>query len=135
MFHKGSIVIRIIAALLLVAILAAGGFALYRLGFAQGVTQNQVITSPQAQNLAPLFHGSPRWMFHGFGFFPIFMLFGLFLFGIFILGLLRLIFRPFGWGAHGMHHRHGYPRPWDHEHRCQPEEPNPDQPGTSEKDK
>ena len=106
---------RLIAVLLLIGLVAAGGYAAYRTGIAQGVAQAPEVASAIAQAaesgqpvpVPPMYgYGYPYgWGYpRHFGFFP----FGgicLSIFFIFLFfGLLRFaFFRPWhrGWGHHG----------------------------------
>jgi hypothetical protein len=111
------IVFRVIAALLFLALIAAGGFFAYRAGVAEGISQApQVAEAIQqsAQNgqglpVPPMYgygygYGYHR---HHFGFFPFGILGALFFLFLFF-GFMRLLF--FGRMHHyGHHHGHG---PW-----------------------
>ncbi len=100
---RGGFLLRILLALLLVGLLAAGGVALYRLGWAQGYqagalatassttgqgnTPNQVVPPAPYYFYGPWFYGRGFYG-PGFGFFPFFPLFGLgfFLIVFFLVG-------------------------------------------------
>jgi hypothetical protein len=122
MFNKG-LVFRIIGVILLMGLIAAGGFMTYQAGVAQGTAQapevaaaiEKAAESGQAVNVPPMMYGDGfyphgygySYGMHGFG--HHFMLFpfgicGSILFVLFFFGLLRMIFRPW---RHG--HMHG---PW-----------------------
>jgi hypothetical protein len=112
----GSIVLRILAAVLLVGILVGGAVWIYQAGFTQGAVQAQM-TGENAPQFQPGLPYSP-WGYARphFGFFPFFPLFGFFLFGLFFLFLLRWAFRPWHWGYGGSWHRHPHPEgtpPWE----------------------
>jgi hypothetical protein len=109
----GWIVFRIIVSLLVLGLLVFGGFALFRMGWAQGYmtaaatggTGVPAVTTPPAQ---PYMHP----MYH-FGFFGFGMIIPLLLLGFIVLAGLRFIFRPMLWagmGPHGYMHgcHHGY---------------------------
>ena len=122
MFRKG-LVFRVIGVVLLIGLIAAGGYMAYHAGIAQGVAQAPAVAtaiskaaeSAQSTNLPPMMYGREyghgfgpgypmMYDHHGFGFFPLggicFSIFFLFLF----LGLLKLIF--FG-RMHRGGHMHG----------------------------
>jgi hypothetical protein len=117
MFRNGF-VFRLIAVLVLIGLVAAGGYFVYQAGIAQGVSQAPEVAESieraaeggQGAPVMPMYgYGYPYRGFgypHHFGFFPLggicFSIFFIFLF----LGLLRFIFfRPWhrGWGYHGYH--------------------------------
>jgi hypothetical protein len=102
-----SIIVRMIAAFLLIGLLAAGGYTAYRAGVAQGIAQApEVVEAIQQQGVpvAPMVgYGYP----HGFGYHH-FNPFGAICFSIFFLflffGLMKMIFfrrMRHGWGHHG----------------------------------
>jgi hypothetical protein len=111
------IVFRIIGALLLIALLVAGGTFVYQAGVTQGISQAPEVAQAIQQSAED---GNPNPMFnrgygygypfhHGFGFGPHFgfLPFG-FCFSIllvfFFFGMLRFIFRPWAWHKHGHGH-------------------------------
>ncbi len=116
--------LRILITLLLVGLLAAGGAALYRFGWAQGYQAGALVAAgstagqgsqaappaPYYYPYAPWFYGRP-FIGPGFGFFPFFPLFGLgfFLILFFLVGGL---FRMWGYRRW-----YGGPGPgyWHHE--------------------
>lgn len=123
-----SIVFRLIGAVLLIALLVAGGTFVYRAGVAQGVTQAPEVAeaiqqSAEDGNPNPMFnrgygYGYP---FHnGFGFFPFGFCFSILLL-FFFFGMLRFIFRPWAWGKHGHGHwgkwEGGFPPKFDEWHK------------------
>jgi hypothetical protein len=127
MFNRGSFVLRLIGALLLVGLMIGGGVMAYRAGVAQGIAQApQVATaiSNAAESGQPLpvpaygyGYGYPYYGFHPhFGFFPFGGIFGIILFFFLFFGLMRLIFfRRWAWGYGHMHGRgpwKGYGYPW-----------------------
>ena len=134
MFNRGSFVLRLIGALLLVGLMIGGGVMAYRAGVAQGIAQApQVATaiSNAAESGQPLLvpaygygYGYPYYGFHPhFGFFPFGGIFGIILFFFLFFGLMRMIFfRRWAWG-YGHMHRHGHwkgygpwgPPPWARE--------------------
>lgn len=107
---------RVIGALLLIGLIAAGGFMAYRAGVAQGVMQAPVVAtaiSQAAENgqvapVPPMMYQNSYGYGHGygygrhhFGFFP-FGICGSILFIFLFFGFMKMIF------FHGMHHRgHG----------------------------
>lgn len=102
-----SIIVRLIAAFLLVGLLAAGGYTAYRAGVSQGIAQApEVAEAIQQQGVpvAPMVgYGYP----HGFGYHH-FNPFGAICFSILFLflffGLMKMIFfrrMRHGWGHHG----------------------------------
>lgn len=115
------IVLRVVAALLLIALMAGGAFAAYRFGYAQGVTHSPAVAEALAQGFKegsaiPAFgrpmlygYGYPMgmWGHHHFGFFPFMACLGPLFFMFLFFGLLRLIFFRRHWGWHG--HWHGHP--------------------------
>jgi hypothetical protein len=124
MSRTGSFVMSLVGVLLLIGLMAGGGFMAYRAGVAQGIAQAPQVAeaiSRAAENgqqvapVAPMYgygYGYPyAWGYRPhFGFFP-FGFFGAILFIFFFFGLLRfLFFRPWrmGWGYYGHHHGH----PW-----------------------
>lgn len=128
-----SIVFRLIGAMLLIALLVAGGTFVYRAGVAQGISQAPQVAEAIQQSAE---NGNPMPMFnrgygygypfhHGFGFGPHF---GFFPFGFcfsilflfFFFGLLRFTFRPWAWGKHGhwsKNWEHGMPPKFDEWHK------------------
>lgn len=123
MFRRGMF-FRVLGAILLLVLLVAGGFAIYRTGvmqgYALGVTAelgNVPGAAPEVPALVmPYLYARPYGgygpgfpPFGGFGFiFPLFL--GL----LFFFLLIRLIFRPWGWGWSGPHaywKQYG-PPPW-----------------------
>ena len=122
MFRNGF-VFRIIGALLLIGLVAAGGFMAYKAGVGQGISQAPAVAtaiSQAAENgqAAPIplmmyqyGHGygpgfyPHMYGFHHFGFFP-FGICGSILFLFFFFGFMKMIFfRPW----HHSGHMHG---PW-----------------------
>ncbi len=127
MFRRGSIIFRILAAILLVVlVLAAAGLA-YRAGFSQGYAQAAILARGDGSQAAPGYPFFPGFWGPGFGFFPFFPLFGFFLFGLFILFVFRILFRPWHWGYAGhwpQHARDWGTPPWMKdrpEHESEPE--------------
>lgn len=124
MFARGSFILRLAGALLLVGLMIGGGAMAYRAGVAQGIAQAPAVAealSNAAQNgqalPAPGYgygYGYPYYGFRPhFGFFPFGGLLGGILFFFLFFGLLRLIFfRPWGWHRYGHGHWKGYYGPW-----------------------
>jgi hypothetical protein len=140
MFHRGPGVLRVLGALLVVLVVLAAGWGLYRVGFARGYAQGATLgaeDAPQARQALPHRPGRaiapwgwsgrgfmPGMMWpHGGLFFPFFRFGGLLIFGLlglaFLFALLR--HRPWSYGPHGCDFRHS------HAHSCA-EQPQPAQP-------
>jgi len=113
MVSRGSLVFRILAALLVIGVVVAAGVLLYRAGFSQGFLQG----GAAVQGDAPLdnpgfpftygFRGMyPGFLWPHFGFFPFF---GFCLFGLLLLFFFGWVFRPRFWGRPhpGGWHRYG----------------------------
>jgi hypothetical protein len=114
---KGSFVFGLIGALLLIGLMAGGGYMAYQAGFAQGTAQapeiaqaiSQAAESGQGAPIQPLYgYGyGPRGLWgypHHIGFFPLGGILGGLFFLFLFFGLLRMIFfRPWhmGWGHYG----------------------------------
>jgi hypothetical protein len=125
MVHRGFFVVRIVAALLLIGLLALGGVALYRAGLAQGYAQGVLVAAASGEQTAPAAPVQPGMMLPYAGFYPGWYfgfppfggILGFFLFGFLLLLVLGALFRPRHWGyaptggPYGMHH-HGFPPPW-----------------------
>jgi hypothetical protein len=135
MFRIGSIILRVLAALLLIGLLVGGGMAVYRAGFAQGyavgassATAGGAEVAPGGAPLSPYYPYYPGMMYPHFGFFPFMPLGGLCLFGLLIFFAFGALLRgPRHWGHHawahgpegGPHgHWHGYPPPWAKERQA-----------------
>ncbi|HWQ46106.1 MAG TPA: hypothetical protein VN376_04520 [Longilinea sp.] len=131
MSKTGSIILRVLGAIVLVAIIAsAAGYA----GFALGTAHNAEIVS-QAEDLQQGAESYGRgfgdgyamhpMMWGGFGLMAIGRLFG-FLFFLFIVGgLIRLVFFPRPWGWHRWYAHQGWNSqtpPWA-QHGCGPQDP------------
>jgi hypothetical protein len=113
---RNGFIFRLIAVLLLIGIAVAGGYMAYRAGVAQGIVQAPDVAkaiSQAAQNGQPVpavpvygYRYPYGWGFpHPFGFFP-FGICGSILLIFLFFGLLRFVFRPWGW------RHHGYRGPW-----------------------
>ena len=101
-----------------------GGVMAYRAGVAQGIAQAPEVAdalSSAAENgeglpIPAYGYGYPVYgMRPHFGFFPFGGIFGFILFIFLFFGLMRLIFRPWGWHYGHMHGRgpwKGYGRHW-----------------------
>lgn len=148
MFRNGFLW-RFLLALVLLAVIASGGVALYRIGWAQGYQAGALsVNAPgAAQGAAPQapgpYYGYPYHYGPGFGFPFFFFPFGPLLgigFFLLVIFLIRGIFRPLGWrrwgyGPYGPHGPWGYgpygPRPGEEGQPQQPaqgEEPGQKQP-------
>ena len=109
MFNRGSFVLRLVGALLLIGLMIGGGVMAYRAGMAQGIAQAPAVAealsnaAESGQGLpVPAYgygYGYPAYgMRPHFGFFPLGGIFGFILFTFLFFGLLRLIFfRPWAW--------------------------------------
>lgn len=121
MFRNG-LVFRVIGVLLLIGLIAAGGFMAFKAGEANGISQAPAVATAianaaengQAVNVPPMMYGhgygyGPGYPMmyghHHFGFFPGGICFSI-LFLFLFFGFLKMIF--FRGMRHG-HHRHG---PW-----------------------
>lgn len=130
-----SIVFRIIGAVLLIALLVAGGTFVYRAGVVQGISQAPEVAEAIQQSAED--GGSPNPMFnrgygygspfhhgfgfgHHFGFFPLGICGSIF-FLFFFFGLMKMIFfRPWKHGHHGWSYNHwegGVPPKFDEWHK------------------
>ncbi|NOH03786.1 MAG: hypothetical protein HND47_18390 [Chloroflexi bacterium] len=107
MFRNGFIV-RLIGALLLLGLVAAGGYMAYKAGVAQGIAQSPAVAEAiqEGAPISPMYGPAYGHYGYGFGFHPFHPLgaicgsiFFLFLF----FGLLRLVF--WGRGHHGHWHK------------------------------
>jgi hypothetical protein len=142
------IVLRVIGALLLVALMAGGAFAAYRFGYAQGVAQSPAVAEALAQGLkngaavpfqrgfgGPMMYGYgyPMGMWGHHGFFPFGGILGFLFMAFLFFGLLRLVFfRPhFGWHGHWHGREWGGP-PWMHGDPQQPGQPGSEAPAQPE---
>lgn len=126
MFRNGFI-FRLIGVLLLLGLVAAGGFMTYKAGVAQGIAQAPQVAEAIQQaaedgNTAPIppmyGHGYGYGYPYAFGYRHHFNPFGAICFSIlflfFFFGFLKMIFfRPWrrGWGHHGHHGPWG--KSWD----------------------
>ena len=119
--NRGSFIWRLIGILVLVGLVVGGGVMAYRAGVAQGIAQAPEVVaafSSAAENgqglpMPAYGFGYPgNGMRPHFGFFPFGGIFGIFLSIFLFFGLLRLIFRPWGWHYSPMH-GHG---PWKGDH-------------------
>ena len=117
MFKNGSFVWRLIGVLLMIGLIIGGGVMAYRAGVAQGIARAPEVAeaiSGASENgeglpLPAYGYGYPMHrMRPHFGFFPFGGIFGFILFLFLFFGLMRLIFRPWGW-----HYAHMQGRgPW-----------------------
>ncbi len=120
MFRNG-LVFRVIGVLLLIGLIATGGFMVFRAGEAQGIAQapavataiSQAAENGQAAPVPPMMYGHGYgypYSFgyrHHFGFFPFGAICGSIFFLFFFFGFMKMIF--FRRMRHGGHHMHG---PW-----------------------
>jgi hypothetical protein len=112
MTKRGSFIFRLLAAIVLIGLLAAGGYALYNVGYAHGFAEGAVAEIPQAQDgfrMMPWFAYGHGLMRLHFGFSPFMGILGFLFVALLFFALLRLVFRP--WGMHPMY-AHGYPPAW-----------------------
>lgn len=140
MFRFG-IVSRIILALLLIGLLAAGGYWVYRVGWAQGYQAAAIsaaqaagsAASPAAPNAAAPYGAAPwaygPWGYRhhmwgpGFGFFPLFGIGFFILFMLLIGGLFRgMAYRRWGGPPPPGPWSHYWRQEHEHEHGSAPEE-------------
>jgi hypothetical protein len=117
MFNRGSFVIRLIGALLLVGLMIGGGVMAYRAGVVQGIAQAPAMAealsnaAESGQSLPVPGYGYgyayPHYGFRPhFGFLPFGGIFGFILFIFLFFGLLRMVFfRPWAWHYGHMHGR------------------------------
>lgn len=132
--NRGSFVLRLIGILLLVGLMIGGGALAYRAGVSQGIAQAPVVAealsnAAESGQVAPMpaygyGYGYPGYRMHPhFGFFPFSGIFGFILFIFLFFGLMRMIFRPWGWhhaymhgrGPWNKHDRHWDGPPWAYE--------------------
>ena len=114
--NRGSFVVRLIGVFLLVGLMIGGGALAYRAGVAQGIARAPEVAealsnsaeSGQAAPIPGYGYGYGYPLRPHFGFFPFGGIFGFILFIFLFFGLMRMIFRPWGW-HYGHMHRHG---PW-----------------------
>lgn len=143
MSEKGSIVFRVIAAVILVAVMAGGVFMAYQAGQAQGYALGvSTDGGSQAGAAAPQTHPVPFYPERmGYHFFPFMGFFGFIplLIGICLFfGLIRMIlwgprhhhYGPWMYGPHGNYPWHGEPcdHPWNGENPWHKGEPGTGQP-------
>jgi hypothetical protein len=129
MFRNG-IFFRVLGVLIVLSLMAVGGFMAFKAGQVNGITQAPAVATAiskaaengQPANLPPMMYGNefgygygpgPHGMYrHHFGFFP-----GAFCFSIFflflLLGALKMIF--FGRMHHMRHHGGHWRGPWGHD--------------------
>jgi len=127
MFNRGSFVLRLIGALLLVGLMIGGGAMAYRAGVAQGIAQAPQVAAAisnaaeSGQGLpVPAYgygYGYPGYGFRPhFGFFPFGGVLGFIFFMFLFFGLMRMIFfRRWAWGYGHMNRRDywkGHAHPW-----------------------
>ena len=100
---------KVIAGLLLVALLVGGGAMLYKAGYAQGVMSDVAIEAlPHAEGGTTYMH--PYYGMRGYHGHMGFFFFGRMFFGmVFFFLLFGLLFRGFGMRRHWMMHHRGYP--------------------------
>jgi hypothetical protein len=114
---NGGTIVRVIAALLLVAVVIGLGAAVYNAGVSAGLTEaaQQAIASGDAAPVVPVYGYGYGPYIHGpfgWGFFGIFF----WIFGFFLLfALLRAVF---GWGRWGGRGPRG-PNGWSGSHRAE----------------
>lgn len=113
---RGRFIPSILITLVVIALLAAGAYALVQTGWSQGYLAGSAAASEGATAPVPIAPYRPAYFGFGFGFFPLLCGLGfLFLFGLFAL---RFLFfgRAFrAWrraGGPGGENWHGHPKPW-----------------------
>lgn len=121
MYRRG-IVARLVLAVILMAVLLAGGALLYRSGYAQGYQAGSLLSSGEGAEILPVV---PQYRGHMYG--PFYSGFGFPFFGLclsigfifLIMFLIGGIFKPWGrrrWA--GRHHgKWGYGKGWEEMHR------------------
>ena len=118
MFNRGSFVLRLIGALLLVGLMIGGGVLAYRAGMAQGIAQAPAVAealshAAESGQVAPVpaygYEYPGYRMRPHFGFFLFGGIFGFIFFIFLFFGLMRMMFFR-RWAWHYAHmHGHG---PW-----------------------
>ena len=122
MYRRG-IVVRLVLAVILVAVLVAGGALLFRSGWAQGYQAGSLLPSGEGAEALP---ATPQFRGHLYG--PFYPGFGFPFFGIclsigfifLIMFLLGGIFKPWGrrrWAGHHPYAKWGYGKDWEELHR------------------
>lgn len=122
--YRNGLVFRIIGVLLLIGLIAAGGFMVYQTGITQGVSQAPAVATAislaaengQAAPVPPMMYPyvngygpgyySHMYGFHHFGFFP-FGICGSIFFLFLFFGLIRMIFFRGMWHRGWGDHKHG----------------------------
>lgn len=124
MFGRGSIFLRVLAALLLIGVLAAAGWMVFQAGQAQGYAMGAAQAAAQsgdAGGVQPVPQGGPFYPgYYGYyrpHFSPFFPLAGIFWFLI-IFFVIGGLFRAIFWGWRGPRHYPGgwYGGPGHHQH-------------------
>ena len=146
MFKRNLFVWRVIASIVLLALLAGGGYLAYRAGFAQGMHRAPELAEafPEAfeEGWLPMHrfgnYRAPMYGMHGRGFFPLGGLFGLILALFLFAGLIRLLFfphRPHAWGypPHGPARGGYWGGPWERD-CCEPQSDEPEEGPQKKKD-
>ena len=130
--NNGSYVWRLVGVVLLIGLMVGGGVMAYNAGVTHGVAQAPEVASAisdaaESGNALPMLGYGHSFSGYGMhphpGFFPIGGVFGVILFIFLFFGLMRMIFRPWGWHYAHLHGRvpwKGYgrywgPPPWEHE--------------------
>ncbi len=115
MFRAGSFLVRFLLALLLIGMLATGGYMLFQAGQAQGYALGLQAAGQEGQPAAPEVYGLPYYYpgyLHSphFFFFPFGPLLGFLFWGLLIFFVFRGVFHRRNWAGPG--HHHAYPPHW-----------------------
>jgi hypothetical protein len=122
MFRTGSIVFRLILALVLIGGLAAAGYMLFQSGQAQGYAMGLAASGKEVSPAVPAMPMMPYYPGYfyrpHFFFFPFGPLLGLLFWGFLFFFIVGRVFRRGHWHGAGPHH--GYPPPWMRDQQAAP---------------